>query len=452
MKTKRLAKVIVIGVASLFFSACINGTPGNSGNSSVSRNSPSVTPTNAENSAQPDIDGAESNVAPSVSHPIVNVYLETSGSMNGYVNGGTSIFQQVVKEYLSGINNANFASSVNYNYINSKIISKGNDLAQYITKLTPQSFSSQGNTATTDIGGIFKTILEATDNNTVSIFISDCIISPGRNNDPRAYARGQMTDVRDAIVGYINRYQDLACMVYQFDSGFKGTYYDYENNPHRNIDMQRPFYIWVFGHTAHVSMLKLKYVPDSDFQIAPIRNQWFIFNTPLAELQHENKYGLLLSTGAQNGNYTRVNATTARNIRRFGNSYRFSFGAFLATAEDLMGDDYIEDTDNYLLLVNKATKEQFFGVIEKDYGSTSPYTKIFRVESPDPFQKGGFSLAFVPKIPKWVGKCNDDDDRTFTGSNDDKTYGIINIFNGVYNGFNSGNHDNILAQFDFEIK
>ena len=372
--------------------------------------------------------------------------------MNGYVNGGTSIFQQVVKEFLSGINNANFASKVNYNYINSRIIPKGNDLDQYITKLTPQSFAAQGNTATTDIGGIFKTILEATDNNTISIFISDCIISPGRNNNPQAYARGQMTDVRDAIVGYINKYQDLACMVYQFDSGFNGTYYDYLNAPHRNVNMDRPFYIWVFGHTAHVAMLKLSHVPDRDFRIAPIRNQWFIFNTPLAEIQPENKYGLLLSTGAKNGNYTRVDATTARGIQKYNDGYRFSFGAYLGTANYLMGEDYIEDTDNYVHIVSKATKQEFYGVIEKDEGSTSPYTNIFRVESEAPFQKGTFTLAFIPRVPKWVEACNDEDDRAFNGSNDDKTYGIINIFNGVFNGFNSGNHDNILAQFDFEIK
>lgn len=454
MRTHRLTQVLALSISALLLTACINGTPGNSGNSSVKRNTPAVAANdgNQSNPQQAGSDQTQSNVAPTVPNPVVNVYLETSGSMNGYVNGGTSIFQQVVKEYLSGINNANFASAVNYNYINSKIIPRGNDLDQYITKLTPQSFSSQGNTATTDIGGIFKTILDATDNNTISIFISDCIISPGRNNNPQAYARGQMTDVRDAIVGYVNKYQDLACMVYQFDSGFKGTYYDYLNTAHRNIDMERPFYIWVFGHTAQVAMLKLKHVPDRDFRIAPIRNQWFIFNTPLAELQPENKYGLLLSTGAQNGNYTRVNATTARGIQRYGEGYRFSFGAYLGTAEYLMGSDYIEDTDNYVHLVNKATKQEFYGVIEKDEGSTSPYTNIFRVESQNPFQKGPFTLAFIPKVPKWVEACNDDDDRTFNGSNNNKTYGIINIFNGVYNGFNSGNHDNILAQFDFEIK
>ena len=371
--------------------------------------------------------------------------------MNGYVNGGTSVFQQVVKEYLSGINNAGFASSVNYYYISNKITPKGNDLNGFITKLTPSSFGASGGGATTDIGGLFKTILGQTDNNTISIFISDCIISPGSNKDTGAYARGQMTDVRDAIVGYTNQYQDLACLVYQFDSGFNGRYFDYENKA-RNVNMQRPFYIWVFGHTAPVAMLKLQYVPDRDFKVAPIRNQWMIFNTPLAALQDSNKYGLLLPNTVKNGKYTRVDATTMRGVQKADANYRFSFGAYMMTAQYLMGDDYVEDTSNYNHMVNKAVKEEFYGEIEKDYNQTSPYTEIFRVDSDSPFQKGTFTLAFIPKVPKWSIECSDNDDRSFTGSNDNKTYGLEYIFRGVFNGFNNGGNDNILAQFDFEVK
>ena len=260
-----------------------------------------------------------------------------------------------------------------------------------------------------------------------------------------------MTDVRDAIVGYTNQYQDLACLVYQFDSGFSGRYFDYENRA-RNVNMQRPFYIWVFGHTAPVAMLKLQYVPDRDFKVAPIRNQWFILNTPLAAIQDSNKYGLLLSNTVKNGKYTRVDATTMRGVQKADEKYRFSFGAYLMTAQLLMGDDYVEDTANYNHIVNKAAKEEFYGSIEKDYTVSSPYTEIFRVESDSPFQKGTFTLAFIPKVPQWAFECSDNDDRTFTGSNDNKTYGLEYIFRGVYNGFNNGGNDNILAQFDFEIK
>lgn len=433
--------------------SCINGTPGSTGNSSVKRSAQGSTqenrnvdtPKGAEESS------AQSKVSPTTANPVVNVYLETSGSMNGYVNGGTSIFQQVVKEYLSGINNAGFASAVNYFYVNNQITPRGNNLDQYITNLRPSSFAANGSGATTDIGAIFKSILGRMDNTTISVFISDCIISPGRGVDTEAYARGQMTDVRDAIVKYINEYGDLACMVYQFDSGFKGNYFDYENTRHA-VDMQRPFYIWVFGHTFLLNNLKLVYVPDRDFRVAPIRNKWMVFNTPLSELQDNNKYGILLPTGANNGKYSRKGSTVVSNIMKFNDSYRFSFGANMQKAQLLMGDEFIEDTDNYFHVINKATKEKFYGAIEKDYAQQSPFTEIFRVDSPTPFQRGNFSLAFIPTIPKWAIECTDLDDRYFNGSNDNKTYGLVNIFLGIYSGYNSGANDNILEQFDFEIK
>lgn len=451
MRTHRLTGVVVLGVATLLFTSCLNGTPSSSGNSSINKNTSAVQATSADNSTQTAASVPTSNVAPTNPSPVVNVYLETSGSMNGYVNGGTSIFQQVVKEYLSGINNAGFASAVNYFYVNNQITPRGNNLDQYITNLRPSSFASHGSGATTDIGAIFKSILGRMDNNTISVFISDCIISPGRGVDTEAYARGQMTDVRDAVVKYINDYGDFACMVYQFDSGFKGSYFDYENTRH-TVDMQRPFYIWIFGHTFYLHNLKLVHVPDRDFRVAPIRNQWMIFNTPLSELQDNIRYGVLLPTGINNGKYSRKGGTVVSNIQRFNEYYRFSFGANLEKAQLLMGDDFVEDTDNYVHVINKATKEKFYGAIEKDYAQQSPFTEIFRVDSPTPFQRGNFSLAFIPTIPKWAIECTDLDDRSFNGSNDNKTYGLVNIFLGIFSGYNSGANDNILAKFDFEIK
>lgn len=443
---------LAILVCGLFVTSCIKGSPGVSGNSSVSKASPASKATaSSSNAPEKNPTAVDEDVYPTLPNPVVNVYLETSGSMNGYVNGGTSIFQQVVKEYLSGINNADFASAVNYFYVNNQITPRGNNLDQYITNLRPSSFGAHGSGATTDIGAIFKTILGRMDSNTISIFISDCIISPGRGVDTEAYARGQMTDVRDAFVNYINEHGDLACMVYQFDSGFKGNYFDYENNRH-NVDMQRPFYIWVFGHTFHLHNLKLGLVPDRDFRVAPIRNQWMCFNTPLSELQDNNKYGVLLPTGANNGKYSRKGATVVGSIQRFNDNYRFSFGANMQKAQFLMGDEFVEDTDNYVHIINKATKEKYYGLIEKDYGLQSPFTEIFRVDSPSPFQRGTFTLAFIPTIPKWAIECTDTDDRVFDGTNDDKTYGLVNIFLGIYSGYNSGAHDNVLAQFDFEIR
>lgn len=462
MKTMRSSTVLSLLAAVALLSSCLNGTPnGSSAKPGVKQPvaapaTASAEATNAPASEAPAYP-SKGKVYPFNDHPTVNVYLETSGSMNGYVNGGTSKFQQVVKEYLSSINNANFAGKVNYYYINSQITPKGQNLGQYITKLTPQNFASAGNTGTTDIGTLFKTILSKTDNNTISIFISDCIISPGKNTNTQAYLPGQMTDVRDAVVSYVNQYKDLACLVYQVDSEFNGTYYDYQDTPHKNVNMERPFYIWVFGHTCQVALLKLQYIPDSDFKVAPIRNEWMIFNTPLKTFQdnfEDVKYGLLLPNMPSIGKYKWVDGKTLKALQKPSpdDNYRFSFGADMSVAQELMGREYIEDTNNYVHIVSKSSKQDFYGRIAPVYDSHSPYTETFVVESDTPMPKGTFKLAFIPNVPQWAVSCTDNDDRSFNGSNDNKTYGLEYIFKGIVNGYNVGGNDNILTEFNFEIK
>ena len=99
MKTRRLTEFFVLGIAAMLVTACINGNPGSAGNSAVSKNTPASNVTVTDNNT-PENGSAveETGVYPTTSKPVVNVYLEISGSMNGYVNGGTSTFQQVVKE------------------------------------------------------------------------------------------------------------------------------------------------------------------------------------------------------------------------------------------------------------------------------------------------------------------------------------------------------------------
>lgn len=117
-RTNWLTSIVAMLICAICAASCINGSPGKTGNSSVAQETPGATAA-TNDSAVPQLDGEvpEVSVYPTSAHPTINVYLEISGSMNGYVNGGTSVFQQVVKEYLSGINNADFATAVNISLI-----------------------------------------------------------------------------------------------------------------------------------------------------------------------------------------------------------------------------------------------------------------------------------------------------------------------------------------------
>ncbi|MDR1023227.1 MAG: hypothetical protein LBL94_08165 [Prevotellaceae bacterium] len=74
--------------------------------------------------SSPQSDAATATVpvaAATLPKPTVNVYMENSGSMDGYVKGVT-MFEQAVYSYLSDIKISDFTNTLNLFYINSKII------------------------------------------------------------------------------------------------------------------------------------------------------------------------------------------------------------------------------------------------------------------------------------------------------------------------------------------
>ena len=88
----------------------------------------------------------------------INVYLENSGSMDGYVKGVTE-FEQALYSYFSNIKIAKLTDSLNLFYINNTIIKQGNSLEDYIANLEPSTFKLRGgNRRSSDIANVLDLI------------------------------------------------------------------------------------------------------------------------------------------------------------------------------------------------------------------------------------------------------------------------------------------------------
>ena len=383
-------------------------------------------------------------------NPTVNVYLETSGSMNGYVDNGKTQFQQVVFDFLSNIKNSGLPSEMNLNYITDRITPKGNDVNQFINSLTSKGIlQAVGNKGTTDIAALVTDILKKTDGSNLSIFISDCIFSPGSVSSPEAYLENQKITIRNAVNDYIANNYFVACTVYQVYSQFKGRYFDYKNRP-TNIEMQRPFYIWVFGSPAHIATIKSK-VPDANFMGAPVVNTWTIMSGDFSMFDGLNGYGLL-QPSPTNGDYRWKSKKEVSNIKKTKDGFLFSFGVDLNLPVLLYGKEYATDVRNYRHIVNKQTNEEFYGTFREDFVKASPYTYDITVISEKPFGRGDFTIVFDGLVPDWVAECNDTDDSVLNAGNSLKTYGFRYMCEGIYAGFHANNTSNITAQYDFVIK
>ena len=104
----------------------------------------------------------------------LKVYVENSGSMDAYMCSGSNL-KDAVFDYVSDLKRN--STSCSLFYINSRVIQRPDDLESYIKNLTPSSFAQAGgNRANTDLMKIFKMVMEGHELNTVSVFVSDCIL------------------------------------------------------------------------------------------------------------------------------------------------------------------------------------------------------------------------------------------------------------------------------------
>lgn len=429
--------LLILSITSLVFTGCFGGKGGNRGSSNTTHIDTDSFPKTESNDFQ-----AESTHVIS-EHPIVNVYLENSGSMNGYVDNGKTEFQQAVFNYLTDINISGIPSELNLNYINSQIIPKGSIIDDFINKLSPSSFSnSAGNKATTDIADIFKTILSKTDTNTVSIFISDCIFSPGRNNNPKPYLVNQQVGIKQAVANYIAEHGNLAMSVYQIYSQFNGRYFDYNNTP-RQYQGMRPFYIWIISSPEHIYKIR-NAIPKEKFQ-GEVAHDWSIYSTSI-----DVKYSIL--PNPKKGSFNKDGVNGMSKIKKDNNGeFMFTIGADLKVLQVMLGDEYLMDTDNYARLVNKETSRDYYINVQHNQAQNSPATHNIGIITEVLPLKGQFILQVSCNTPKWAHELTDDDDSFFNGTNDMKTYGLEYIFNGIQQAFTA--HDsNPYTTMIFNIK
>ena len=353
--------------------------------------------------------------------PIVNVYIENSGSMDGYVDGGVTEFEDAIHNYLVDMGLSGVTDTLNLFYINSHIIPQGSDVSAFIKDLTPASFRAKGgNRGTSDIADVFKSILAETDENDISILVTDGIFSPGKGKPAGPYLVGQQTEIKNTMGKYLELNPNTALIIYQLSSQFNGVYYNREDYK-TTINTQRPYYIWVIGDIKHLNNLRNK-VPDSKFKGGGVQNLFSITNG-------KQKVDYAVKMGS--GNFKLDNKSpknTIVNLRKDTkgkhNEVKFSVNANLSGF--LLDDAYLLDDLNYVMNNNNYAFN-----IKKAPSNNHGYTHLFDLSS-DNVHKGKISIKLKSHIPQWVEDINDDDGSEHV---EGKTYGIKHQVHGVYEAF-----------------
>lgn len=369
----------------------------------------------------------------SLSMPIqmFSVYLENSGSMHGYVKGNTG-FEQFLYYYLTRVQNREMADSISLNYINDRVIPLRNHVEKFIHGIEPEDFARKGgNTGTSDIAVVLDTILERHQKDEISMFISDCIVSPGKGaKDIENYLREQRTKIENSFVSCLKKVDgDLTVIICQLTSEFDGKFYN-KYDAGIKYKGNRPFYVWLIGNNHHIKQLldaiPLKEIADLG---ADIENMYVLMSghKPI-------DYRILLSPKwgdfrpdrkSLNPQTTICDVEKEKKGTRKG-FFMFSIGVNLADLP--LDDDYILDAANYDI----SSKDYKVTVQESQRGI---YSHIISLSS-QIVTRGTVYITLTNQFPQWaIDKTDTIGENLVKDQAEDKTFGLKYLVEGCYNAF-----------------
>lgn len=375
------------------------------------------------------------------SAPIIKVFVENSGSMDGYVKGATD-FENAVYSYLSDIQHADLGVKENpnssknvleLNYINSKVLKQNPDVQAFTKALEPSTFKQKGgNRGTSDMSDIINKILSQTSEREISIFVSDCIFSPGKQyrakDNADEYIIAQRIGIKSHIVEKLAENPNFAIVVLRLLSQFNGIYYN-KFDDHQGINSERPFYIWLMGDRE-----LLKRIVDK-VDLTQIKGTG-VKNVFMASKSNGNlSYGILPQRGIGKFNLDKANPkTTITNAKvdGKGGSNCFQLAVGVNYSNMLLPEEYLINSENYTIS-NKTYNVE----IVKNTNINSTYTHILKLNLTQPIiSKGAIKISLLNQIPTWVDTYTDEDGLDINVPEAmKKTYGLKHLIGGVYDAF-----------------
>lgn len=352
--------------------------------------------------------------------PVLKVYIENSGSMDGYMCNGSQL-KDAIFDYVSDLNGV--TEKIELFYINSKIIPFEGSLEKYIKTMTPATFKKAGgDLSNSDISTMIGNILNTMNDSTVCLFVSDCILDLPAI-DSQKFLNTCRISIKNAINEGRKRIPNLGVEVLKMSSDFNGKYF-YQNGSVEKLNDVRPYYIWIFGDSNILANLNTE--------------------TPFKGLEKFGFEGVASFAKQVSVPYDIKNkAITSSVINPVKGNYIATVRAdFRAT---LQSETVIQNLSNYSFNNTSLLIETVQPITAKD----SRYTHYITIIIPKDVMIVQDNLVFnAPKIPDWVEDSNDETGKNIK-NNLSKTTGIKHLIEGVADSYKK---DNISTKFKFTIK
>ena len=384
----------------------------------------------------------------------VNVFIENSISMDGYVVGKTE-FEDAIYNLLADFKlNPEYCDSLNLNFINKKVIpnstnAKNKEISDFIEKLEPSTFrKSSEDGLSTNISDVFKTILDQTNDKSVSVLISDFVFSPGKNQDAEEYLNDQSSRIK-LHFGTKLREIDLSSIVIQLESKFNGKYFDKLDKPHI-LSCTRPYYIWIIGKKENIeSIHKIKILNN----IKGSLNK-YVFEkpneskSPSFQILREKKLG---DFSINNSGIKEISDITLNKDDKI----KLGFSIAVDFSNSIQDNKYY--TDKSIFTTSNSNYDLSCEIIQsskKNDPSLSSYSHIINLNTSS-VRNEMLKVRVLGKTPNWVVQSTSIDDTMIERNQDDeksKTFGLQYLIGGIKNAYFPDSTSSFLNTLSISIK
>ncbi len=341
----------------------------------------------------------------------IKLYIENSGSMDGYMFNGSEL-KDAVYSYVSGLSTHSDTTEVYF--VNSDVYRVNAPLQDVIYSMSPALFrKSPGNKANTDIADIFGMILSQIEENSVSILVTDAILDLPKGNTVFFYTK--QTQIKSIFENLLKVNSNLAIEIFRMSSRFNGKYY-YTGGSVAISDQKRPYYMFVIGDKQAlssandiVSKSQIQHGVDNYYAYSSYTQVPFVITNKKKKMK--------------GGEFeVRLQQKAVPVIAKVDLSYT------------LHDEELLKDTNLYSI----AFGDENIRIKNiKELLKEPDYTHEITLTLPKNANEGSVNLYFCPPpYPKWLEDANDDSSDASVATTL-KTTGIKYIIEGISDAFAS---------------
>ena len=363
----------------------------------------------------------------------VMFYIENSASMNGFINDASN-FQNAITALVSRLKDVYNKDNINLGFINASVVLQhGEDPYQLVNEmLVKDNFKNAGLTGTTNLNGLIKQVLDKTDENTLTFFVSDCIYSIEDDKSTTiTRLEGCQNGTMDVFLEKLKDFDDLSILFIRMVSNFNGGYWDYQHPSGKASqqlkDCNRPYFICVVGSDSNIKELNSRIRMED---LKGYGQQYY-----LSGKDYSNTFYTVVNRPYKKGNFILADSYTIK-LRKAG-AIQFAIainlnGFPMSDVEKTNPANYEIDGNFNIVGIVPIDNNVLFSPNENNNVRSNGCTHLLVVSS-NGFPSD-FTIKVKPTIPEWVNQLSSTDDTGISHDNEEelrKTFGISYFINGA---------------------